>query len=490
MPPTEPRRDLSLEGFLGEEFSRLLRGMRPYLFHCRAMEAPMGAVMLYATVLADAQGMGQATLVFTHHLGHFQADYLRAVFRRYPPDRPAGVDAPADGSAWKALALQNVELPSFPPGEPVAVTMPWREEMRATGATVRTLERRLAGRDYLVTLYRGTQLRDYLLVHLTPREAVTARLAAFQQRIWGMLAGTSLIGLVLTGLFLGRLLIPLNAIAQGIRALRRGQATHPLPAHDGDELGLLCGEYNQTLDLLREMEIAAVVQRQLLPPGPVRCGALTAMGVNRMTQAVGGDYFDFQVLPNGHLAVIMGDVSGHGVSAALVTAMAKAAFTLLCPRYPDHPAGVFDEMHRALLDLLGKRKMMTCWLGYFDPAGTVLRYVNAGQTFPLLIEERTGEIKEVACPSRPLGITRTAAYQAATLELAGRAVLLYSDCLLETQDASGQEVGFDRFKRAVQAAWRRCPEAPLPAILEEVEAITRPVPWTDDATVVLVRPGA
>ncbi len=522
--PAGPRSELPIEGFLGEEFSRLLRGMRAYLFHCRTMEAPMGSVMLYATVLTDAHGLGQAALVFTHHLGHFQADYLRSVFRRYPATGPAGATGrrpsrrppgsgapappplpglkatedhrprhapypslPLGAGPWKALSLHNYALSSFPPGDDPAVTMPLREEMRATGATVRTFERRLGSQDFLVTLYRGTQLRDYLLVRLTPREEVTARLAGFRQRIWGILAGTTLVGLVLTGLFLGRLLMPLEAIAQGIRALRRGQATHPLPAHGGDELGLLCGEYNRTLDLLREMEVAAVVQRQLLPPGPVTCGALTAMGINRMTQAVGGDYYDFQILPNGHLAVIMGDVSGHGVSAALVTAMAKAAFALLCPRHPDDPAAVFDEMHRALLDLLGKRKMMTCWLGYFDPAGTTLRYVNAGQTFPLTVDERTGEIQEVVCPSRPLGITRSTTYKTLTLPLDGRAILLYSDCLVEAQDANDQEVGFDRLGQAVQTAWRRNPQAPLPVLLELIEEITRPVPWTDDATVVLVR---
>ncbi len=292
--------------------------------------------------------------------------------------------------------------------------------------------------------------------------------------------------MLLAGLFLGRVLMPLEAVADGIRALRQRRPVQSLAAHTNDELGVLCGEFNKTVELLREMEVAAMVQRHLLPPAPVTVGRVTACGLNRMTQAVGGDFYDFLPLPDGWLAVVMGDVSGHGISAALVTAMAKAGFTILCPRHPGDPGAVLREMHQAFLTLLGKRKMMTCWLGCFDPTGTVLRCANAGQTYPVLVGP-DGTIEELAMPSTPLGIGRKALYPTRVVDLAGRRVFVYSDCLVESRDPTGTMVGFDRLTGVLRQALHDHPSDPLPAVLERVEAITRPVPWDDDATLVLVQ---
>ncbi|NLI79887.1 MAG: serine/threonine-protein phosphatase [Candidatus Riflebacteria bacterium] len=476
-PPAAPPQ-ASLDGLLGEEFVRILRGMRSYLFRCRIMETPLGAGMLYSTVLTDELGRGQYLAVLSHDLDSFQATYLRLVFRRFPAHRGE--------TSWKALYLPSHEEPSFPEIDDPAMTEVFRREVQGTGASTRTFQRAFRGREFLVTLRPGTRVRDYLLVHLTPRRVVDRRLAAHRRRIWGTLAGASLFGMLLAVLFLGRVLMPLEAVAAGIRALRERRPVQALTAHATDELGVLCGEFNKTVELLREMEVAAMVQRHLLPPAAVTAGRVTACGLNRMTQAVGGDFYDFLPLPGGALAVVMGDVSGHGISAALVTAMAKAGFTLLCPRHPDDPGAVLREMHQAFLTLLGKRKMMTCWLGCFDPTGAVLRCANAGQTYPVLVGS-DGTVEELAMPSTPLGIGRKAPYPTRIVDLAGRSVFVYSDCLVESRDPTGTMVGFDRLVGVLCQALRDRPADPLPAVLERVEAITRPVPWDDDATLVLVR---
>ncbi len=260
-----------------------------------------------------------------------------------------------------------------------------------------------------------------------------------------------------------------------------------LPVRSDDELGRLCGAFNEALAKLRDLEIARAVQADLLPQKSQRFGAYEVTGVNIMTQQVGGDYFDFIPLPHGLVAVAMGDVSGHGVSAALVTAMAKAAFSILCPRLPDRPEEVLQEINRELLVQVKRAKMMTCFLGILDPQSDCIICANAGQSYPLLIGG-DGKAQMVRLPSQPLGVRAKMTCRREVVSLRGKTMMLYSDGLVEAVNDRQEMFGYEALARAAEmAVASRHPDL-AGRVLEQVREFTGAVPWNDDATLVVIRP--
>jgi len=226
-----------------------------------------------------------------------------------------------------------------------------------------------------------------------------------------------------------------------------------------------------------------------------------------MTQATGGDFLDHFTLGDGRVVFALGDVTGHGISAALVTAMAKAAVRLLCPRMPDTPNEVLRRIAQLFFEVLERRLAMTCILGVADPASGQIILANAGQTFPLLLRAGTSPSFVEAPTTFPLGLSKKAAIAQVHLDLVGAtvtatqpaavdigrgqlaegrvALVLYTDGLIEAIDESGQQIGFERFKALVQRTIGDGAE-PGTAVFAALRAITGRVPWPDDASLLVV----
>ncbi len=350
------------------------------------------------------------------------------------------------------------------------------------------LYRRLSldGHDVEVTGMSGAKLMKYTLFATIRVSEMEHRVATFRRMIITRLTAAFLIASLLAWIMLRLLLRPVRELERGLENIRSRRYNALIQVYGEDELGQLCHAFNRAMLHLGEMEVAAVVQKRLLPQQPLHQGDFEWRGMNIMTQAVGGDYFDFLSISSRQVAFTLGDVSGHGVSAALVTAMAKAGFSILCPLFPDDPARVLNLINQIFVEVLNRRKMMTMFLGVLDVETGTAVYANAGQCYPIEFTPGSPETY-LRVDSRPLGITRKGSAENNSISSFPHACLLYSDGIVEAQTRDGEMVGYDRFLMLAGAALKQTTADPLETLRASIASQLTDRGFDDDVTLLLIR---
>lgn len=195
-----------------------------------------------------------------------------------------------------------------------------------------------------------------------------------------------------------------------------------------------------------ELEVARDLQRQLLPTaGPDLPGWRFAFSY-RTANEIGGDYYDFLRLPDGRVAIVAGDASGHGMAAGLLMVIAHTTLRLSTDLDP-RPEAAVPLLNRALAATGGRRAFLTLFYGLLDPATGRLDFVSAGHPFPLL-RRAGGAIEELGAGSLPLGLRPEIRLEPGSVALGpGDVLLLYSDGLAEeVHPATGEAFGFGRLR--------------------------------------------
>jgi serine phosphatase RsbU (regulator of sigma subunit) len=198
-----------------------------------------------------------------------------------------------------------------------------------------------------------------------------------------------------------------------------------------------------------ELEVARELQRQLLPRvAPALAGWEVAHSY-RTANAVGGDYYTFRELPDGRVAVVGGDASGHGIAAGLIMVIAHSTLRLATDQDP-RPEAVVPLVNKAIASAGGRRAFFTMFYGLLEPASGRLDFVCAGHPFPLL-RHADGEVVELGRGGLPLGIRRQLDLAPETVTLApGDLLLIYSDGIPESvRRSSGETFGFERLRHLV-----------------------------------------
>ncbi len=233
----------------------------------------------------------------------------------------------------------------------------------------------------------------------------------------------------------------------------------------------------------RELELAAAIQRELLPRVLPEVPGLEIAARNVPTRQVGGDYFDFFPLSQGRLGFIVADVSGKGVPAALLVSTVHAAVHLQIDEAKT-VADLIGRIDRHLQRYAATRKFLTCFFGLLEPDTGRLRYVSAGHN-PALLRRASGEMEQVRATGVPLGMFPNSSWKEESLVM-GRGDLLcvYSDGITEALDAADEEFGLERLGRLLGAdpPARICGE-----IFDAVRAFAAEVPQYDDQTLLLLR---
>jgi hypothetical protein len=200
-----------------------------------------------------------------------------------------------------------------------------------------------------------------------------------------------------------------------------------------------------------ELQVARQLQRDLLPKGSPELDGFAFAHSTRMANDIGGDYYRFEPLADGRLAVVVADASGHGMAAGLLMAIADATLHLAIDIDPS-PMAVAGRLHKALRRTEDRRSFLTLFYGLLDPSTGELDYVCAGHPFPL-VRRASGEIEEPRLGSFPLGLRERLAPATGRLTLApGDLLVLFSDGLFEGLGASGDAFGFERLRGAIAAA--------------------------------------
>jgi sigma-B regulation protein RsbU (phosphoserine phosphatase) len=235
----------------------------------------------------------------------------------------------------------------------------------------------------------------------------------------------------------------------------------------------------------QELALGREIQSRLLPSAPVDVAGIELGALSLPCYEVGGDYFDFIELPNGDLGLAIGDVSGKGVSAALIMSSVQAALRVAAP-IEDDLARLVARLNALIFRSARGRKYATFFFGRYSPATGVLRYVNAGHNPPYIATD--AGLMEIASTGRPIGILPESSYSEGSIELPhGSTLFLYTDGLNEAADPDEVEYGNDQL-RELFLAQRNERTTEIPSrVLDAVIAFERGAKATDDKTIVVMR---
>jgi serine phosphatase RsbU (regulator of sigma subunit)/anti-sigma regulatory factor (Ser/Thr protein kinase) len=238
----------------------------------------------------------------------------------------------------------------------------------------------------------------------------------------------------------------------------------------------------------RELEIAAEIQVSLLPHGlPEVAGVEFAVASLPATE-VGGDFYDF-IFPNEEdLGVVVGDVAGKGVPAAMLTSLARTILRVEAG-HGQSPQRVITQTNQALIQDLQQAEMfVTALVAYLNPTDLTLTYANAGHTPALWWSADQGRFELLTATTPPLGIRSAETGSDQRLQLSpGDFVVFYTDGITEAVSPDDQLFGGERLKEALITHAGSTADDLVQSVLSAVRAFRRGTPWSDDLTMIAMR---
>ncbi len=250
----------------------------------------------------------------------------------------------------------------------------------------------------------------------------------------------------------------------------------------------LIGRIAEQEALKRELAIARDVQLGLLPRTRPVVPGLDYDGACRMAREVGGDYFDFLDLGASRLGLAVGDISGKGVSAALLMAGLQACLRSRAGQCADAPAALVQHANASLVESTDPSRFATFFYAVYDAEGRTLRYVNAGHNPPFLLRAGTSLVSRLRPTGMALGFDAEATYTEGSEALApGDLLLVFTDGLTEALNEEGEEFGEARLAGLLVGS-RHLGAADLQRLVNaELDAFCGATARYDDVTIVVAK---
>ena len=238
--------------------------------------------------------------------------------------------------------------------------------------------------------------------------------------------------------------------------------------------------------LEKELQMAAEIQRHLLPSEPPAIPGYLLFGLSLPCLEVGGDYYDYIPLPGGRFGIGLGDVAGKGAQAALLMSSFQASMVALADL--DLPLNqTLTRLNRLFYPKVPSNRYVTFFYGVLNPETHSLTYVNAGHNSPCIF--RAGEIIASLDPTGPpVGTLEKISYEENTVSLQpGDILLCYSDGVTEGHDPEGEQFGTERLEDTVRRESANPPDEIAHRILDEVKIHHAGSGLTDDLTLVVLK---
>jgi len=297
-----------------------------------------------------------------------------------------------------------------------------------------------------------------------------------------------------------RLTRNLSALSEGVKRIAHGDYAARVPVKSNDEVGQLATAFNQMASdverhqhtaveqerIRRELELGRQIQAEMLPHKPLNLGLTEVQGLSVPAREVGGDFFNYFVLENGPIALLMGDVSGKGVGAALLMANIQASLKIRLG-LGQSLAAVADALDRDIEANSPGPVYATLFIGVLDPITRKLRYVNAGHN-PQYVLRAGGGLERMHATGLPVGLLAGRGYVERTLDLAqGDLLCFYTDGCVEAENERGEEFGVDRLESLLLSSVESAD--PLHRIETGIAAFRGKSEPLDDATLMTVKVG-
>jgi serine phosphatase RsbU (regulator of sigma subunit)/predicted ester cyclase len=239
----------------------------------------------------------------------------------------------------------------------------------------------------------------------------------------------------------------------------------------------------------QELQVARRIQQAALPSEVPTLEGWQITPFYQPAREVGGDFYDFHLLSEGRLGLVVGDATGKGVPAALVMSTTCGMLQVTAQALDSSsPGEVLERVNETLLARIPPSMFVTCFYAILDPKSGRLSYANAGHDLPYL--HRTGDAEELRARGMPLGLMPEMGYEEKEIVMgAGDRVLFYSDGLVEAHDPKGEMFGFPRLRALV--AEHDDERSLVDSLLEELYSFTGEG-WEqeDDITLLTLRRSA
>jgi sigma-B regulation protein RsbU (phosphoserine phosphatase) len=417
------------------------------------------------------------------------------------------------------------ELAPYPEGKPLDDAL--AGELRAQPRSSRIIERAgddpylaIVGANVLVDLPDGERAVGQVRLAQSRREleeALSAQLAEARgearasARRQLIAAGVILLLGILLGTYQGlRITRPLQALNAQAGAIAAGDFDRRVEVPGNDEIGQLAASFNSMAESLgtvldemaakasleRELELARSVQELMSPPPSLhRPGRFRIAGKCELAESCGGDWWSYRLLSDDRLLLVVGDVTGHGMPAAMIAATARGAVEALNRRDEDQltPLEVLEAIDRAVRDVGKQELLMTCFALIIDPGAGLVRFANAGHCFPYVLrpddDGRLAKPGVLAVRGNPLG-NETKVLREGERELApGDVLVLTTDGLTDRISGGGERFG-ERRLRELMVSYPMGSDgdkvlALRDAIVSEVDGFAAGQPADDDLTLVV-----
>jgi serine phosphatase RsbU (regulator of sigma subunit) len=245
---------------------------------------------------------------------------------------------------------------------------------------------------------------------------------------------------------------------------------------------------NELKAVNHDLDIARSIQQGLLPSQSPKLDDFEIAGWNQPADQTGGDYFDWQSLPDGRLAVSLGDATGHGIGPALISSLcrayARASFTV----NGDHDQ-LLGRLNRLLANDLSANRFVTFAVVFLDPPNSEVEVLSAGHGPILWYRSATNELESLGAQGIPLGMMVEVNYEKAQpRRLApGDMIVLVTDGFYEWQNPQGEEFGLERLESVIRESHKCSADEVIVRLRSAVEGFCKGTEQMDDLTAIVLK---
>ncbi|MBF0409420.1 MAG: SpoIIE family protein phosphatase [Candidatus Riflebacteria bacterium] len=298
---------------------------------------------------------------------------------------------------------------------------------------------------YFFTGIKPKEIKYYYLLALQNDHPVRKRISSLKKYLFAFAFGCIIISVFIGKLLSEKLLKPIDNLGSGVKAIENKNFRFKVPVIESDELGTLTEMFNSMLGNLEEVNLARKVQKQLFPDSPLKLGKYCVNGKSLSATELGGDYFDYFSYKDRYLFAVIGDVTGHGVPAALVMAMAKAVVNERLFS-GDTLTEIIPILNATLLRNLKKKILMTATFFSIDTLNDEILYYNCGHPFPFL-RKSDGSLQMIENAGLIMGLREKFPLFPKKVSLEkGDRIILYTDGMVESFPPVSSLSNFDVFQ--------------------------------------------
>ncbi len=242
----------------------------------------------------------------------------------------------------------------------------------------------------------------------------------------------------------------------------------------------------QIAALQRDLELAANVQKSLLPSEVPTVKGLDVSAHLESASFVGGDYYDFFTSAKGDAGFVIADVMGKGLAASMLMSNLQASLRILGPEY-EEPHLLANRLNQLFRFNVRLTRFISMFLAYYCDASQRILYANAGHHPPVFRRSSNANVSFLNPTGPALGLVPSPDYKTAEVNVeSGDLLLLYTDGLVEVRNASGEEYGEDRLVAFVETSGEKSAHEVLTGLRETVSTFSNGL-WSDDVTILTIK---